>query len=153
MKWPRVYTNHYLCIQKKTAFMTLRAEWVALNFFKEKKVGLCHSTDFFVCRSKWLIHVSSPVTMRDKKLSPSANLNPHLSAQFCDSRLGFVKPKDSTLLKILSINNVFTLPFDTDSLVSSLLVVTRRSTEMSSSGGWSNSEWLLFLTAQSDACH
>ena len=50
-------------------------------------------TVFFVCRSKWLIHVSSPLTMRDKKLSPSANLNLHLSAQFCDGRLGFVEPK------------------------------------------------------------
>jgi len=50
-------------------------------------------TVFFVCRSKWLIHVSSPLTMRDKKLSPSANLNPHLSAQFCNGRLGFVEPK------------------------------------------------------------
>ena len=55
----------------------------------------------FVCSSKVLDHVSSPLTIRYRKLSPSAmqwESTSELSAQLYNGRLGFVEPNEHTLL-------------------------------------------------------
>ena len=63
-----------LSASQKTVTMAFPVEWVALNFF-HGEFGWGHSSVCLsVSSSKWWIHVSPPpVTIPDKKLSPSAS--------------------------------------------------------------------------------
>jgi hypothetical protein len=76
MVWPcgMLSTKITPSASQKPVAMTFPSEGIALNYFFRGEDSLCHSTDcFLVCGSKWWIHVSSPMTICDKKLSPSAS--------------------------------------------------------------------------------
>ncbi|GFQ82070.1 hypothetical protein TNCT_462001 [Trichonephila clavata] len=57
----------------KTVRSTLPAEGVVLNFFRTGDDGCFHSIDLaFDSGVKWWTHVSSPVTIRNRKSLPSS---------------------------------------------------------------------------------